>query len=181
MGLTNSGRALGQFLQLSTPPKLLTLLAFCVFHKLISADHFSCFDRWIQFFFSDRYACVVFQNHKSLFFQVHQGDLQGSVLDSVLFCRFIDNFPASLHSSVSCSFYADAVAIWSSSPLVPAAVEATQGALIRQKCWYEFWYLSLNSGKCEVFFIPVDLHQANLQPTSFYSAPLLLQSSSNLP
>ena len=39
--------------------------------------------------------------------------------------------PVSLPSSVSCSLYADDLAIWSSSPSVPTAVEATQGTLFR--------------------------------------------------
>ena len=42
---------------------------------------------------------------------------------------FINDLLASLLSSVSSSLYADNVAIWSSFPLVPTAVEATQGAL----------------------------------------------------
>ena len=45
------------------------------------------------------------------------------------FSHFINDLPASLPSSVSCSLYADDLAIWSSSPSVPTAVEATQGAL----------------------------------------------------
>ena len=38
-------------------------------------------------------------------------------------------FASSLHFSVSCSLYADDLAIWSSSPLVCTVVEATQGAV----------------------------------------------------
>ena len=38
-------------------------------------------------------------------------------------------FASSLHFSVSCSLYADDLAIWSSSPLVCTVVEVTQGAL----------------------------------------------------
>ena len=100
-----------------------------LFHKLISAGLPPCFARWTQSFLSDSRACVVHQNHKSRFFQVHQGVLQGSVLGPVLFSLFINNLPACLCSSVSCSLYADDLAIWSSSPLVPTVVEATQGAL----------------------------------------------------
>ena len=44
------------------------------------------------------------------------GSHQGFVLGSVLFSFFIKNLPASLSSSVSCSLYADDLAIWSSSP-----------------------------------------------------------------
>ena len=98
------------------------------FHKLISAGLLPCFARWTQSFLSDRRACVVFQNHKSRSFRVRRGVPQGSVLGPVLFSLFINDLPASLPSSVSCSLYADDLAIWSSSPSVPTTVEATQGA-----------------------------------------------------
>ena len=102
-----------------------------LFHKLISAGLPPCFARWTQSFLSDRRASVVYQNHKSRSFRVRCGVPQGSVLGPVLFSLFISDPPASLPSSVSCSLYADYVAIWSSSPSVPTAVEATQGALFR--------------------------------------------------
>ena len=107
---------------------------------------------------------MVFQNHKSRSFRVRRGVPQESVLGPVLFSLFINDLPASLLSSVSCSLYADDLAIWSSSPSVPTAVEATQGALFRLKRWSEYWCLPLNSSKCEASFFSVDPHQANLQP-----------------
>ena len=134
-----------------------------LFHKLISTGLPPCFARWTQSFLSDRRACVVFQNHKSRSFRVRRGVPQGSVLGPVLFSLFINDYSASLSSSVSCSLYADDLTIWSSSPSVPTAVEATQGALFRLERWSEYWCLSLNSSKCEAFF-SVDPHQANLQP-----------------
>ena len=76
-------------------------------------------------------AWVVFQNHKSRSFRVRRGVPQGSVLGLVLFSLFINNLPASLPSSVSCSLCTDDLAIWSFSSSVPTAVEATQGALFR--------------------------------------------------
>ena len=100
-----------------------------LFHKFISADLPPCFAHWTQSFLSDRHACVVYQNHKSLSFRVHRGVSQGFVLGPVLFSVFINNLPASLPSSVSYSLYADDLAIWSSSPSIPTAVEATQRAL----------------------------------------------------
>ena len=100
-----------------------------LFHKLISAGLPPCFSRWTQSFLSDRRASVVFQNHKSRSFRVRRGVLQGSVLGSVLFSLFINDLPASLPSSISCSLYADDLAIWSSSPSVPTVVGATKGAL----------------------------------------------------
>ena len=57
--------------------------------------------------------------------------------------------------------------IWPFGPppsLVPTAVEATQGALIRLERWSEYWCLPLNPSKCEASFFSVDPHQANLQP-----------------
>ena len=133
-----------------------------LFHKLISAGLPPCFARWTQSFLSDRCAYVVFQNHKSRSFRVRRGVPQGSVLGPVLFSLFINDLPASLPSSVSCSLYADDLAIWSSSPSVPIAVEATQGALFRLERWSEYWCLPLNPSKCEASFFSVDPHQANL-------------------
>ena len=135
-----------------------------LFHKLISAGLPPCFARWTQSFLSDRRACVVFQNRKSRSFRVRRGVPQGSVLGPVLFSLFINDLPVFLPSSVSCSLYADDLAIWSSSPSVPTAVEATQGALFRLERWSEYWCLPLNPSKCEASFFSVDPHQANLQP-----------------
>ena len=99
------------------------------YHKLILACLLPCFARWTQSFLSDRYASVVYQNHKSRSFRVRRGVLQGFVLGPVLFYLFINDPLASLPSSISCSLYTDNLAIWSSSPSVPTRVEATQGAL----------------------------------------------------
>ena len=134
-----------------------------LFHKLISAGLPPCFARWTQSFLSDRRASVVFQNHKSRSFRVRRGVPQGSVLGPVLFSLFISDHPASLPSSVSCSLYADDLAIWSSCPSVPTAMEATHGALFRLERWSEYWCLPLNPSKCEASFFSVDPHQAHLQ------------------
>ena len=114
---------------------------------------------------------MVFQNHKSRAFRVRRGVPQGSVFGPVLFSLFINDLLASLPSSVRCSLYADDLAIWSSSPSVPTALEATQGALFRLERWSEHWCLPLNPSKCEAWFFSVDPYQANLQPN------LLLLSS----
>ena len=134
-----------------------------LFHKFISPGLPPCFVRWTQSFLSDRRACVVYQNHKSHSFRVRRGVPQGSVLGPVLFSRFINDLPASLPSSISCSLYADDLAIWSSSPLVPTAVEATQGALFWLERWSEYWCLPFNPSKCEASFISLDPHQTHLQ------------------
>ena len=135
-----------------------------LFHKLISAGLPPFFVRWTQSFLSDWRACVLYQNHKSHSFQIRRGVPQGSVLGRVLFSLFNNNIWASLPSSVSCSLYADDLVIWSFSPSVPTAVEATQGALFRLERWSEYWCLFLNPSKCEASFFSVDPHQANLQP-----------------
>ena len=133
-----------------------------LFHKLISAGLPLCFARWTQSFLCDRRACVVYQNHKSGSFRVRRSVPQESILGPVLFSFCVSDLPAFLPSSVRCSLYADNLAIWSSSPSVPTAVEATQGALFRLERWPEYWCLPLNPSKCEASF-SVDPHQANLQ------------------
>ena len=135
-----------------------------LYHKLISAGLPPCFARWAQSFLSNRCASAVYQNHKSCCFQVCRGVSQGSVLGPVLFSLFINDLSASLPSFVNCSLYADDLAIWSSSPSVPTAVEDTQGALFQLERWSEYWCLPLNPSKCEASFFSVDPHQANLQP-----------------
>ena len=107
---------------------------------------------------------MVFQNHKSRSFRVRRGVPQGSALGPVLFSLFNNDLPVSLPSSVSCSLYADDLAIWSSSPSVPTAVEATHGALFRLERWSEYWCLPFNPSKSEASFFSVDPHQAKLQP-----------------
>ena len=99
---------------------------------------------------------MVYQNQKGCSFRVHRGVLQGSVLGPAVFSLSINNLPASLPSSVSCSLYADDLAIWPSSPSIPAAVEARQEALIR----LEHWCLPLISRKCEASFSKF-CHNAN--------------------
>ena len=133
-----------------------------LFHKLISAGLSPCFARWTQSLLSDRRACVVFQNHKSRSFRVRRGVPQGSIHGPILFFLFINDLPASLPSSVSCSHYADDLGIWSSSPSVPTAVEASQGALFRLERWSEYWCFPLNPSKCEASSSSVDSHRAIL-------------------
>ena len=99
--------------------------------------------------------------------------MQRSVLGPVLFSIFINYLPASLSSSISCSLYATNLAIWSSYPSDSAAVEATQGALIRLERWPEHWCLPLNLSKFEVSFFSVESYQTNFQHHLFLlSSPL---------
>ena len=122
----------------------------------------------LSFLISD---CIVFQTYKSRSFRVRRGVLQGSILDPVLFSLFIRDLRASLPSSVSCSLYADNLAIGSSSALVPTAVVTTQGPPIRMDRWSEYRYLPLNSSKCETFSSQLIHTMLTSSPTSTSSTP----------
>ena len=160
MGLTNPEQTLGRSCLLSISPKLFDSVWHpALFHKLIWAGLPPCFARWTQSFLSDRRAWVVYKNHK----RVRQDIPKGSVLSPLLFSLFINDLPASLPSFVNYSLYADDLAIWSSSPSVPTAVEATQGALFRLERWSKYWCLPLNPRICEATFISMDLQLAHLQ------------------
>ena len=96
---------------------------------------------------------------------------QGSVLGHVLFSLFINDLLASLPSCDSCSLYADDLAIWSSYPSVPTAMEATQGALIQLERWSEYWCLPLNPSNVRPLssqWIPT---KSTCSPTSSYLTP----------
>ena len=103
---------------------------------------------------------MVYQNHKSRFESVK---VFHKDLFFACFSLSINDLQASLLSSVSCSLYADNLAIWSSSPSVLIVIEATQEALFRLEHWSEYWCYPFNSNKCEASFFSVDPHQANLQ------------------
>ena len=157
MGLTNPGRALGRSSLLSISLKLLTLSGIPPFSTnwfrlasllaLLVGLNLSFLINALAWFIKIR---------KSRSFRVRRGVPQGSVLGPVLFSLFTNDLPASLPSSVSCSHYADDLAIWFFSPSVPTAVEATQGALIRLERWSEYWCLPSNPSKCKASFFLVD-------------------------
>ena len=136
-----------------------------LFHKLISAGLPPCFALWTHAFLSDRRAFVVYQNHKSRSFQVRRGVPQGSVLGPVLFSLFINDLPASLPSSVSCSLYADDLAIWSSS--------SSPWSLLRWRPHKELcfnWSTGLSTG----VFLSI---QANVRSPSSQGIPAKLISN----
>ena len=165
MGLPNPGRALGRSSLLSICLKRLTLSGILPFSinsfRLASSP---CFARWTQSFISDWRAFVVFQNHKSRSFRVRRDVPQRFVLGPVLFSLFINDLPASLPSSVSCSLYVDDLVI--GLPL--------RRSPLRQRPHQELcfdWSASLST----VVFLSI---QANVRspfsqwiPTKFTSSP----------
>ena len=83
--------------------------------------------------------------------------------------RNINDLLAPMPSSVSCSFYADDLTIWSFFVSVPTAAEATQGALIRLERCSAYWHVPLNLSKCEAPYSQSILIKLTSSPTSSYS------------
>ena len=181
MGLTNPGRALGRSCLLSTSLKLLILSGISPFSTnsfwlasllaLLVGLNLSFLTAWLVWFFKITKvvpfeSVEVFRKDSflALFFSL------SSLMIFLLLCLL-----------PSAALYADDLAIWSSCPSVPTAVEATQGALFRLEHWYEYWCLPLNPSKCGASFFLVDPHQANLDPNLllgsrlyFYPTPTFL-------
>ena len=112
MGLTNPSLALWTILVTIDFSKTFgSVWHLALFHKLISIGLPPWFARWTQSFLSDKRACVVHQNQKSRSFRIRRGVPQMSIFGPVLFSLLIDGVPAFLPSSVSCSLYADYLAI----------------------------------------------------------------------
>ena len=163
MALTNPGRALGRFSLLSISLKLLTLFGILPFFTN-------------SFRLASVVALLVGLNLSFLtgallwFIKITKGVLFEFVevfrkdpFLALYFSLFINDLPTSLPSSVSCSLYADDLAIWSSSLLVPTAVEATQ-----ELCFD--WTAGVSTG----VFLSI---RANVRPTSSQWIPAKLTSS----
>ena len=74
MGLTNPGRALGRSCLLSTSLKLSTLSGIPPFFtNLLRLASLIALLVGLNLSFTDRRACVVYQNHKSCSFRIHRG------------------------------------------------------------------------------------------------------------
>ena len=163
MVLTNPARALGRYCLLSISLKLLTLSGIPPFSTnsfrlasllaLLVELHLSFLTGALVWFF--RITKVVpFESvevfRKDLFLALYFS------LSSLMISR-----PLCLLPLVALFTHADNLAIWS-SPSVPTAVEATQGALFRLERWSKYWCFPLNPSKCKASFFSVDPHQANL-------------------
>ena len=142
MGLTNPGRALGRSFPLLISLKLSTLSGIPLFT--------------INSFRLASVLALLVRLNLSFLIRVLPWFIKVALFLSIeVFCKdpflalyfslFMNNLSAFLPSSVSCSLYADDLAIWSSSPSVPIAVEATQGTLFRLECWSEYWVLVSSS------------------------------------
>ena len=128
MGLTNPGRALEQSCALLISPKLLTLSGIPLFSiNLFRLASLLALLVGLNLSFLIGALVWFIKITKVIPFESVEVFCKDLLL-ALFFSHSINDLLASL-PSVSCSLYADDLAIWSSSPLVPTAVEATQGAL----------------------------------------------------
>ena len=165
MGLRNPGRALGRSCLLLISPKLPTLSGIppASINSFRLASFLALLVGLNLSFLIDALAWFIKITKVALFesIEVFRRD---PFLALYFFFLSIDGVPASLPSSVSCSLYAGNQTTWFSYLSVPAAMEATQGAMFRLERWSEYWCLPPNPSKCGTSFFSVDSHQANLQP-----------------
>ena len=155
MGLTNPGRALGRFCLRSISLKLLPLSGIPPFStNSFRLAFLLALLAGLNLSFLTGALLWSFKITKVAPFESVEVFRKDPFL-ALYISFYLNDLPASLPFSISCSLYADDLAIWSS---VPTAVKATQGSLFR----LEHWCLPLNSSKCEASFFLVDPHQANL-------------------
>ena len=134
-----------------------------LFHKLISAGLPLALLVGLNLSFLIGALLWSFKITKTVPFESVEVFRKDPFLSPVLFSLFINDLPASLPSSVSCSLYADDLAIWSSSPSV----------LLRWRPHKELcfdWSAGLSTG----VFLSI---RANVRPPSFQWIPTRLTSS----
>ena len=129
MGLTNPGRALGRSCLLSISPKLLSGIPPFSINLFRLASLLALLVGLNLSFLTGALVWFIKITKAAPFESVEVFRKDPFLVR--FFSLFINDLSASLPSSVSCSLYADDLAIWSSSPSVPTAVEATQGPLFR--------------------------------------------------
>ena len=159
MGFTNPGQTLGRSSLLWISRRLLTLSGIPPF-SINSSRLASILALLVGLnlsFLTGALVCF-FKITKSRSFRVRRGVPQGSVLGPVFFSFFINNLSAYLPSSVSCSLYADDLAIWTLQRWRPH----------KELCFD--WSAGLSTG----VFLSI---QANVRPPSSQWIPTRLTSS----
>ena len=125
MGLTNPGRVFGRSFLLLISLKLSTLSGILPFStNLFRLAYFLALLVGLNLSFLISALVWFIKITKVVAFESVEVFCKNSFL-ALYFSLFINHLLVSLTSSVSCFLYADDLAIWSCSPSVPTAVEAT--------------------------------------------------------
>ena len=127
MSLTYVGLAVEQSLLRSTSLRLSTLAFHSFFKNLFQMASLLALLVGLNLFFPTGVLVWFFKITKITPYESANVFCKDPFL-ALYFSLFINDLPAPLPSFISCSLYVDNVAIWSSPPMVPTAMEATQNS-----------------------------------------------------
>ena len=122
------------------------------------------FVKWVASFLKNRIGKVLLNGSLSSSHQIMHGVPQGAVISPLLFLFYINPVRQVIPRYISCSMYADDIAIWAQDRSKEQATIQTERGVQAIAKWSSEFRLSLNAGKCEVCLFTSDTNEAKWEP-----------------